>query len=260
MRCSEVLDKLEALTPVSFAEDWDNVGLLCGRMDRDIKCILLAVDATDSVITQAVEESADLLVTHHPLIFSPLKRITNRDFIGRRILNLIENDICYYAMHTNFDVMGMADAAADEIGLKGREVLSITYEDEISKEGIGRIGRLPQIMTLDECAKLCKRVFQLENVRVYGDGQNTVEKAALVPGSGKDYIETAIEKNADVLITGDITHHTGIDAVMQGISLIDAGHYGIEKLFVPYMKEVMKRELPGIRVIEALQEEPFHII
>ena len=90
-------------------------------------------------------------------------------------MKLIGNDISYYAMHTNFDVMGMADAAADEIRLKERQVLSITYEDEIAKEGIGRYGKLPQVMTLEECASYVKDVFHLESVKVYGERDMAVE-------------------------------------------------------------------------------------
>lgn len=260
MRCSDLMERLEQLSPRSYAMKWDNVGLLAGRNDKDIQKVMIAVDATDRVIEQAILQKADLLLTHHPLIFHKLDRVTSDHYIGRRIGRLIRNDINYYAMHTNFDVMGMADAAADEIGLKKREVLEITYEDEIAKEGIGRIGVLPQIMTLRECAEYCKQVFALNHVMVYGDLSQTIEKAAIVPGSGKDYVEMAIDKNADVLITGDITHHDGIDAVLRGMNIIDAGHYGLEKLFKPYLAEVFRREMPQIQINIANEESPFQII
>ena len=141
MRCSEIMNILEILSPVAFAEKWDNVGLLVGRRDKTVHKVMLALDATDDVVEQAVLQGADLLLTHHPLLFSPIKRITEDDFVGRRLYKLIRNDICYYAMHTNFDVMGMADAAADAMELLNPEVLDVTYEDEIANEGIGRIVR-----------------------------------------------------------------------------------------------------------------------
>lgn len=259
MRCSDITEKLEILSPPSFAEEWDNVGLLVGRPDKEVNRVMLALDATESVIAQAVEAKADMLITHHPMIFSALKRVTSDDFIGRRIGQLIKADISYYAMHTNFDVMGMADAVADEMNLKKREVLDITYEDDISKEGIGRIGMLPQIMTLEECAEYCKKVFDLRYVEVFGDLSAAIEKAAVVPGSGKDYIQTAVGKKADVLITGDIGHHSGLDATAQGLCIIDAGHFGLEKIFVPYMHEAFKREMPGLLVLQAGEENPFQI-
>ncbi len=260
MKCSDVMDKLEQLSPASFAEKWDNVGLLIGRKDKEIKKVMVALDATDDVISQAVDEQVDLLLTHHPLIFTGQKKIANDNFVGRRIHQLIRNDMNYFAMHTNFDVMGMADAAADEIQLRKREVLDITYEDDISKEGIGRIGILPCIMTLKECAMFCKEKFDLEQVRVYGDLSEEIETVAIVPGSGKDYVNLALEKNADVIITGDISHHIGMDAVLQGLNVIDAGHYGLEKIFCTYMIEVFKREMPSILVLQAKEESPFWVI
>ena len=132
MRCSEIMNILEVLSPVMFAESWDNVGLLVGREDKTVHKVMVALDATDDVVEQAVLQGVDLLLTHHPLLFSSIKKITEADFIGRRLLKLIRNDICYYAMHTNFDVMGMADAAADAMELQHCEVLDITYEDDIA--------------------------------------------------------------------------------------------------------------------------------
>lgn len=260
MILKEVMQLLEELAPVSYAEDWDNVGLLVGDEQKEIRRIMLAVDPTENVIDQAVAMHADLLLTHHPLIFNGVKRVTAKDFVGRRILKLCQADICLYAMHTNFDVMGMADAAADEMHLKNSEVLDVTYEDEISKEGIGRIGYLEREMTLRECAEICKQSFLIDHVRVYGSFNETVERVAVVPGSGKDFIPVAIEKGADVLITGDIGHHNGIDAMEQGLSVIDAGHYGLEKIFVPYMETAILRELPQMKVIRASESAPFYIL
>ncbi len=260
MRCSEVIEKLEQLSPLSFAEEWDNAGFLCGRRDKEIKRVHIAVDATDSVIEEAVHRQADLLLTHHPLIFKPLKRIVTEDFIGRRVYTLIRSDICYYAMHTNFDVMGMADAAADELGMRSRQVLDITYEDDIAKEGIGRVGKLPRIMTLQECAEYVKKVFNLETVQVFGEREQTIEKAAISPGSGSTVLQAAIRSGAEVLITGDIDHHMGLDCMAQGLSLIDAGHFGLEKIFVSNLSEFFRREMPEIQIYEAKEESPFHIV
>lgn len=260
MKCYEVLEKLEALSPLSYAEDWDNVGLLAGRRDKEIKSIYIALDATDDVIEEVVRLKADLLLTHHPLIFKKMDRINTDHFIGRRIYELIKNDICYYAMHTNFDVMGMADAAADKLGLQTRNVLNVTFEDDIAKEGCGRYGKLPKKMTLRECAELVKKCFEVPNVRVYGDLDSFVEDAAVMPGSGGSYIQDALMCGADVMITGDVDHHEGIDAVAQGIQIIDAGHYGIEKLFIPYMAEYLNRELPGIIVNTVEYQEPFVVL
>lgn len=260
MKCSDVIDCLEEVSPKSFAESWDNVGLLCGRQDREVKSVYIAVDATREVIEDAVAAGAEMLLTHHPMIFHPMKSLRGDDFIGSRLLDLAENRICYYAMHTNFDVMGMGDAVADELNLQDRRVLSVTYEDDISKEGIGRIGTLPTAMNLAECAQYVKKSCAVEYVKVFGNPTDTVIMAAVCPGSGKSCVEDAIRLGADVLITGDIDHHTGLDAMAQGLSIIDAGHYGLEKAFVPYMTEYLHRKLPQLTLFSAPQQNPFWIL
>lgn len=260
MKCTEIIKRLEILAPPKFAEEWDNIGLLAGRSNKEIKKVYLAVDATDEIVEDAIEMEADLLLTHHPLIFKPIKAVTEEHFISRRILRLLQADMCYYAMHTNFDVMGMADAAADEMMLRNRQVLEVTYEDEISKEGIGRYGRLPRVMTLAECAAYVKEVFDLPSVRVYGELEEKVEMAAISPGSGSSVGSYALQAGVDVLISGDIDHHMGIDLVAQGISVIDAGHYGLEKLFVPYMKDYFVRNLPELQVECAPEKSPFEVL
>lgn len=260
MKCSEVITRLEILSPPSFAEKWDNVGLLVGRRDKEIASVYVALDATDKIIEEAVHNGADMIITHHPLIFGGLKSITEEDFIGRRIQKLIRNDICYYAMHTNFDVLGMADAAAEELGLRNPQVLHTTYEDDISREGFGRFGKLPQMMTLLECAEYVKRKFSLTSVNIYGDLHKKVQTAAICGGSGKDFVEDAIHVGADVYITGDISHHTGIDSIAQNLMIIDAGHYGIEKIFIPYMKDFLKNQMPDVKVFLEEATNPFFVI
>lgn len=257
MKCNEIIEMLETLSPAMYAEEWDNIGLLAGRRDKEVGIIYIALDATEEVIEDAVRVGADLLLTHHPLIFKKLNSVTTDDFIGRRIYKLIQNDISCYAMHTNFDVMGMADAAADELSLKDREVLNVTYEDDISKEGCGRVGQLAERMSVADCAELVKKRFKVPTVRIFGEPGDIVEFAAVMPGSGGDYVSDAIAAGADVMITGDISHHVGIDAAAQGLNIIDAGHYGIEKLFIPYMEEFLKRELSGVRICTAEPKEPF---
>ena len=162
MTCQEIMERLEELSPAHYAKEWDNVGLLVGNREKTVKSIYIALDATKEVVDEAVALGADMILTHHPLIFKGMKRIVSDHFIGERLIGLIQNDICYYTMHTNFDIMGMADAAADELGLKNRGVLYVTYEDEISREGLGRSGKLPRIMSLRDCAEYVKKVAEEE--------------------------------------------------------------------------------------------------
>jgi len=115
-------------------------------------------------------------------------------------------------------------------------------------------------MTLRACAEYVKEVFDLEAVRVYGDLQEKVEIAAISPGSAKSVVPHALQAGVDVLISGDIDHHMGIDLVAQGVAVIDAGHYGLERLFVPYMKDYFARNLPEITVEVAQEKSPFVVI
>ena len=260
MECKKVIELLEKQSPKSYACDWDNVGLLVGREDKEIQKIYIALDATDEAIEEAIANGADMLLTHHPMIFKGMKRVTQEDFIGRRIIRLIQNDMVYYAMHTNFDVMGMADLAADYLGISDTRVLEITSVSETGEEGIGRYGSLKKEMTVRECCEEVKQAFSLENVKVFGDLERKVKNAAISPGSGKSVISNALQAGVDVLITGDIDHHEGIDAVAQNMTVIDAGHYGVEHIFIPYMEQYLKREAKELEIAVQPLTFPFQII
>lgn len=260
MECKKVIEILEKQSPKSYACDWDNVGLLVGREDKEIQKIYIALDATDEAIEEAIANGADMLLTHHPMIFKEVKRVTQEDFIGRRIIRLIQNDISYYAMHTNFDVMGMADLAADYLGISDTRVLEITSVSETGEEGIGRYGSLKKEMTVRECCEEVKQAFSLENVKVFGNLERKVKTAAISPGSGRSVISNALQAGVDVLITGDIDHHEGIDAVAQKLTVIDAGHYGVEHIFIPYMEQYLKREAKELEIAVQPLTFPFQII
>lgn len=260
MECKKVIELLEKQSPKSYACDWDNVGLLVGREDKEIQKIYIALDATDEAIEEAIANGADMLLTHHPMIFKGMKRVTQEDFIGRRIIRLIQNGMVYYAMHTNFDVMGMADLAADYLGISDTRVLEITSVSETGEEGIGRYGSLKKEMTVRECCEEVKQAFSLENVKVFGDLERKVKTAAISPGSGKSVISNALQAGVDVLITGDIDHHEGIDAVAQNMTVIDAGHYGVEHIFIPYMEQYLKREAKELEIAVQPLTFPFQII
>lgn len=246
MRCDELIKKLEQLAPVNCACDWDNVGLLTGRSDKEVKKVYLAVDATDEVVEEAVRWGADMLLTHHPLIFKPLKKINDQDFIGRRILKLIANDISYYAMHTNFDSAPgcMADAAAEKLGLTGVKVLEPSGMIGEVSYGIGKTGYLNKKMTIREVAVLVKERFSLPFLTIYGENTllETVDFVGISPGAGGSMISPALKAGVNVLITGDIGHHSGIDAAANHMAVIDAGHYGLEYLFLDFMEDYLKKE------------------
>ena len=187
MICRNIIRQIERKYDKKYALDWDNVGLLVGRDDKEVKKIYVAVDPTDEVIQEAIDCGADMLVTHHPLIFTSIRCVNNLDFEGRRVLKLAQNDISYYAMHTNYDVMGMADLAVQKLGETYGEVLDVTAVNEDgSEEGIGRVYTMRESMTLRACCEQVKQAFSLDCVKVFGDLEGRVTRLAVCPGSREE--------------------------------------------------------------------------
>lgn len=231
-------------------------------MEKDASRIMIALDATDQVIEQAIDQQIDLLVTHHPMIFSAMKKITGEDFIGRRVLALAKHEICYYAMHTNCDVCVMNDVAACKIGLESEDILEEVAGTEDGKNmGIGKVGMLKEKMSVKDIAALVKNVFDIDYVRATGELSNQVQRVAISTGAGKSMVPYALNKEAQLFITGDIDHHTAIDALAQGLQVIDAGHFGTEHFIVEYIWNYLRKQLPeDILVWQAEEQNPFHTL
>ena len=264
MKMTEIQNVIEAMSPLDLQEQWDNSGFQIILSDDEVNKVLVAMEVTQAVADEAVRCNADLIITHHPLIFKGLKKVNSEDFIGRRIIELIKHDIAYYAMHTNFDIAVMADLASEKLGLKETSVLQPTGSSAAGDVGIGKAGRFPKELSLKECIDVVKRTFAIDTVKVFAPVSFTgswesffISKAAVCPGSGKSVIGDALKAKAQVLITGDIDHHEGIDAAAQGMAVLDAGHYGLEKMFIPYMKEQIESQLSGVEVIAQKVKRPF---
>ena len=150
--------------------------------------------------------------------------------------------------------------SADYLKLTDREVLSVTAHTEQGEEGFGRVGCLPYKMTLKECGEFVKEALALNDVRIYGDPDTMVEKAAICTGSGKSMISDVLAKGADVYVTGDIDHHTGIDAVASGLPIIDAGHYGTEYIFMKAMRKILEEKYPSLQITCAKVKSPYMIL
>ena len=163
-------------------------------------------------------------------------------------------------MHTNYDVLGMADLSGKVLELEDAQVLDITSETNGVPEGIGRVGTLKNTMRLEECCAFVKNKLELGSVKVFGDLDKKVGRLAVSPGSGKTAVVPAIQAGADVLVTGDIGHHEGLDAVGQGLAVIDAGHYGTEYIFIEDMKQFLQTRLPCLKVVTAPIIHPFQVL
>lgn len=252
MECRKVLQKINEIADVSYACSWDNVGLLAGRRDKTVSRVTVALDADDRAVDQAIAGGSDLLVTHHPLIFSPMKRITDETLVGRRLIKMLSHDMCLISMHTNFDIAPgcMGDLAAKRLGLTDYVPLEVTGEDEKGAYGIGVVGSPAEgNVSVEQLCLQVKEAFELDGVQLYApEGMETVTRVAMCPGSGKDEIRYALAAGAQVLITGDITYHYATDAVAEGLAIIDAGHYGLEQVFIPFMASYLKEQLPDLQV------------
>ena len=266
MRCDDIIKKLEEEYPLNCAEEWDNPGLLVGRRNREVRKVLVALDATEETIRQAIENEADLMITHHPLLFHSIREVSDDTFIGRRILTLIEHEVSCYAIHTNFDILGMAHINEKQLDLQNSRVLGITQESGGIVEGLGRVGELPEIMSLTETAEYVRERLNLDAVRCYGPedageaGERVIHRIAVCGGAGKSLIDDAIEEQAQVLVTGDIDYHTAIDALARGLYLIDAGHYGTEYGFMSYLKNKLQILFPDLIVTTAKIRHPYQVI
>lgn len=260
MKVKELTGWLEEYFPAGAAEEWDNVGLLTGDDEKEVKHVFLALDLTEDILKEAIAAGADMILTHHPMIFSGIKKINNHSFTGRKILSLVQHGISYYAMHTNYDILGMADLSARYLELSDTRILTVTGEKDGEKIGLGRVGNLPGQMSLREYALLVKKNLKLQDVKVYGNLEQQVKSAAVCTGSGKSLMKDVLASGADVYVTGDIDHHTGIDAVAEGLCIIDAGHYGTEYIFMEDMRERLKKAFPELRFTCARVKSPYTIL
>ncbi|MBS7008355.1 Nif3-like dinuclear metal center hexameric protein [Anaerostipes sp.] len=259
MKCSELIEILEAYVPADYAMEWDNVGLLAGRRDREIKKIMVALDADNGVVEEAVSQNVDFLLTHHPLIFSPLKSITVDAGTPAKLLSLLENGVSCYAMHTNFDVVHMGKIVCEALGLESLAPVEVTCTQDGVPMGIGTVSELDRPISADSFADLVKKAFDLKHVLLFGDGEKEIQRIAAVPGSGRHMEKAVSDARADLFLTGDIGHHEGLDALDLGITVIDAGHHGLEKIFVDFMGDYLQKHIPECEIILRHTKCPFDV-
>ena len=261
MTIREIYRLLNGIAPFEYQEEWDNSGLLIGDMDANVKRILITLDVTDEVVEQAIQAKADLIISHHPLIFDGLMKINSEDFIAKRVLMLANNNINYIAMHTNMDTTGLSDVANEILGVKKERPIEVNINYKDQNIGIGSIGYFTNDnkqkvdISLREAVIRTKSGFGLNIVKVYGDLDRMIEKVAVCTGSGKSMIEECIKEKCDLLITGDITYHAALDAVARGLSIIDATHYGTEIIFVDLLTSFFKMNFEDMDIIPSVQVE-----
>lgn len=247
MTVKELTRHLEEVFPQSLAYDWDNVGLQVGKMDQEIDKILLTLDVTLEVINEAIMIGANMIISHHPMIFHPLKQVLTDNTGGQMLELLMKHDIVLYVMHTNYDISneGMNKALANKLDMTNQEIIELTTEEE----GLGRIGDIEET-TLEEFIEKVKRVFDVKDVRVIGEVHQHIKKVAIVGGSGSSVINQVIELGADLLITGDIGYHSALDMKNAGLLGLDPGHH-IEVVFVDELANRLADEFDEPMVVKS---------
>ncbi|MDR0446351.1 MAG: Nif3-like dinuclear metal center hexameric protein [Oscillospiraceae bacterium] len=242
-----ILSRLFELAPAEAKMDFDNIGLLAGGARARVNGIIVALDITSEVIEEAVETGANLIVSHHPLLFE-LKRITDADVRGKKLLTMLSHGISAICMHTNLDAArgGVNDALAKAAGLGSVELLS---EDGRYSDGTpfsyGRIGVLENPTGMRDYMTFLKSALKTHGLRYHNSGRR-VSRVAVVGGSGGDYLRAAFEHGCDTLVTSDVKYDVFLDARELGINLIDADHFCTENVVTPELRRVISETFPTI--------------
>lgn len=249
----DFLSVLETAVPSRWAEPWDNAGLQTGCPGQEIRRILISLDPTLEALLYASRVNAQLLFTHHPLIFKPISRLQTDAYPGNVMAEAVRSNIAIVAAHTNLDVApnGINAILADLLGLRDVEILKPHVDS--AGAGLGRIGNLESPAPLSEVAGRVVRVLGTPDLRVVGDRDLWIRRIALVGGAGASLLPLAREKAADLFLTGDVGHHAALEAKMMGIALLDGGHFYLEKtafhLFARTLDTILKSQGWDVQVV-----------
>ena len=234
MTVKELYEYLNNRIPSALSCEWDNDGLMCcPKADREVRKVLVTLDISAEIVRYAMKIGCDVILSHHPLVFKPLKSLAVDNGVASRLIKLVQNGISAMSFHTRLDVLpgGVNDALSEKLGLKDVEPFG---EDGIM---MGRVGYVDET-TLDEFAGFVKNT--LGAPAVLYNGQLPVRKVAVLGGSGEDFIGAAKKCGADTFVSGNIGYHVLADAKENGINLVEAGHYFTEAPVLEYLAEMVR--------------------
>lgn len=265
---------LEQIAPSYLSEEWDNCGLQVGSSQWPVRKILVALDPLLSVIEDAGRQSADMVITHHPLIFKALKHVDIETLEGKVIAAALNKRIAIYAAHTNLDSAagGINDVLAQKIGLCNLRPMVIAkslsgseVSDESTMEGIGRIGELAEPMTVTQWAGRIKNSFGLRHVKVAGNVEQVVHQAAVCSGSGSSLLDGFLGSSAEVFISGDMRYHDARAVEDAGRAFIDIGHFASEHIIIDTLVSKLTSAIQNVgwqvRVQPCiLEKDPFELL
>ncbi len=265
IRLSKIIEELELIAPSEAKCSWDNVGLLVGDEAQRISRVFVCLDITSENVSQAVEFGADLIVSHHPLIFEPMKSITENTVTGGIVRTLIQNNISAFCMHTSFDIAdgGMNDLLAHRLGLENVRKFTVDEcigEDGEPLDGIGRVGVLARPMLLSDFLEHVKAQLGSAALKYCGNFNETVQTVALCSGSGGSEMYAAYHSDADVYVTADLKHDHGRIAREIGLNIVDAGHFETENIICGFLTEVFANRFPELEVKQSASQPYFKSI
>ena len=232
MKAKEIIKIIENICPERLAYSWDNVGLLCGDKNKDVKKVFVTLDTNINTVKEAISKNADMIISHHPILLGGIKRIDYSTSVGQMLKLLIENNIPLFAAHTNIN-----DKLAEMFELTDVKILDQHTDD--SSAGLGRYGRLEKTIKLGDFAEHCKKILGTPFLRVSGDFENDINTVAVASGSCSEIIPLAFEKGADVIITGDMKYHEAQMAKELGLLVVDAGHFGTESIVAHGLRDYL---------------------
>ncbi len=253
---------LESLAPLRLAEEWDNVGLLVGDRQASVTRVMTCLTITTASAAEAIERQAELIVSHHPLPFRPLKKLTTDNTTGKILLDLIRHGVAVYSPHTAFDsaASGINQQLADAIGLE-KAVPLLPAIDDPDQLGSGRYGVLASAATLATVAERLKSFLSIDRVRYVGDLQKKIRKIAVGCGSGSSFLAVANRHACDLLVTGEAPFHSCLEAEALGMGLVLVGHFGSERFACVRLAQSLQEAFPDTTVWASAQEyDPLHTL
>lgn len=245
MKAKDIIALFEEFAPSNIQESWDNSGLMVGDVSMEVNKIFLGLDFTEALVEEAIEFGADMIITHHPLIFKGVRKIGTETYVERIITKLIKTDILAYSMHTNIDKVprGVSGLMADRIGLLNQKILESDTEEEI---GLGIVGNLKAPLNAQAFIKMIKEKFSLKCVRSSAIITKEIKRVALCGGSGSSLISSAIDSGAQVYISGDISYHNFF--CEKNFMIMDIGHYESEIEVLDLMMNIILKKIPNFVV------------
>ena len=256
MKVRDIIQVIEEFAPLSIQEGWDNSGLCVGSPEDEVTSVLLALDCTPELVDEAMACGADMIITHHPLIFSGLKKISPEDMIGAAVIKAIKAGIAIYAAHTNADKVleGVSGAMAARLGLVDVEVLDMDGEGT----GLGAVGNFPEPMTADQAIALVKEKFALKSMKASKPVEGMISRVSMCGGSGGSLIGAARKAGAQLYISGDISYHNFFTP--EGFMIMDIGHYESEIEIVEILFSLLRKKFPtfAVRITQNLNSNPIY--